>query len=260
MEMLVYIIKKIIFLIMCCAILFDFCTTMSVNTTKLKESDHCEEVPSEILQRIQGPAFLPRYMNVRNETLESEYEYLFSSHNTSRKREADLDISSFYVTDENMEVLSEEPAWEVKWETVQTQNRRRKKRSLLPIGVNSKVETEPLGTLSRTKRQSRPRVSFNQIEPWQCERKVKWNDLGGDYYPSYIKTIECTSPHCYYKQYNCMPRNFAVRLLHRRKGVCAEASTLREYGYTGEGDVEFWQWVEVPVTFCCDCVKAANRY
>ncbi|XP_055298539.1 protein trunk [Sitodiplosis mosellana] len=257
--MLAYIIKKIIFLIMCGAFLGNLCTTMSISEKKSKESQaikNCEQLSVNILRRLHGPAFDARYMSI---TQPSDDDDSISDplDTTGRKRNADSKRPSFYMTGDHTEVLSEEPAWNIEWESFETKitSQKRRKRSLLPIGEDpTKSVHQQLDTLNRSKRQIRARN-----EPWQCERKVKWINLGDDYHPSHLRSVECTQPKCYYNMYDCKPRHFAVRILQRRRGACADAASLKTYGFTGEY-AEVWEWVEVAVNFCCDCVASKKYY
>lgn len=246
---------------LCCALLGDLCTTMSVSDKKSKENrpiQNCEQLPLKVLKRLHGPAFDARYMSI-NKPLESEDISLEAMEIVDRKRKAEL-RPSFYITDDHTLVLSEEPAWNIQWDSFknpQTQfsdSQTRRKRSILPIGVDSEQQQQQMEKLNRQKRQNQART-----EPWRCEKKVKWEYLGPDFHPSHIRTIECTKPKCYYGMFDCKPKQFAVKILQRRRGVCGDAANLKVYGFAGKY-AEVWEWVEVSVNFCCDCVAPKSYY
>lgn len=261
-EMLAYIIKKTVFLFLCGAFLSDLCTTMSISEKESKETTkNCEKLSVNILRRLHGPAFDARYMSI-TQPLDDDSSVFDPLDTADRKRNVDSNRPSFYMTGDHVEVLSEEPAWNIEWGSFESPNtnQKRRKRSLLPIGENpNEMAHEQLDTLQREKRANRARKEGENRPPWQCERKVKWIDLGDDYHPSHLRSVECTQPKCFYQKYNCKPRHFAVRILQRRRGACADAASLKTYGFTGEF-AEVWEWVEVAVNFCCDCVAPKKYY
>lgn len=258
-EMLAYIIKKTIFLIMCGAFLSDLCTSMTISEEVSKEirtMNNCEKLSVNILRRLHGPAFDARYMSITQPS--DDDNNVFDPLDTAdRKRNADSKRPSFYITGDHVEVLSEQPAWNIEWGSFQSPstNQKRRRRSLIPIGEDPiEMAHQQLDALNREKREIQARK-----EPWQCERKVKWIHLGDDYHPSHLRSIECTQPTCFWQKYNCKPRHFAVRILQRRRGACADAASLKNYGFTGKY-AEVWEWVEVAVNFCCDCVAPKKYY
>lgn len=99
------------------------------------------------------------------------------------------------------------------------------------------------------------------MKPWVCPSNLLWLDLGRDYYPRYIRTIECLSKSCWYGYYECKPRSFTVRLLRRRQGQCAiKSNERRRIGNSGL-DLsmrELWVWEERAINFCCDCRRKDN--
>lgn len=248
---------------MCGAMLGNLCSTKSISEQKSKENrtmQKCEPLTVDILQQLHGPAFDARYMSI-TEPLDGDDDSLEFS--LDRKRNADSNRPSFYMTSEYGEVLSEEPAWNIKWDVFQskiTKQTRRKRRSALPNDEEStELPEQESDTVDRDKRHNQSNNKLRS-DPWKCERKVKWMHLGSDYYPSHLRTVECTKPKCYYNLYKCMPRSFAVRILQRRRGVCADAASLEVYGFTGKS-AEYWEWIDYPVNFCCDCVSnQSNKY
>lgn len=246
---------------MCGAFFGDLCTTMSISEKKSKENrktQNCTPVPVNVLRRVHGPAFDARYMSI-TEPLDDDDDNIFDPLDSmDRKRDAELKRPSFYMTNDHTEVLSEDSAWNIDWETFEPEIQKRRKRSLTPIGENGAESTQQQqqsDTLSRNKR--------GNNEPWQpawqCKRETKWHMLGDDYYPSHLRTIECTKKKCYYDTYDCKPRNFPLRILQRRRGACVDAAKLKDYGFKGQY-AEDWQWVDVSVNFCCDCVATKRFY
>lgn len=244
------------------------CTTMSVSEfgamKKLKENrtnHNCEQLSVKILKRLHGPAFDARYMSI-SKPMDDEDNVMDPTDNIDRKRNS-RNRPSFYITEEHTLVLSEQPAWNVEWDSFreeESHSQMRKKRSLVPIGVDSKeTEATQLSTESDLQRQKRQNSNQRRSEPWRCEKKVTWVNLGPDYHPPHLRTIECTKPKCYYGMFDCKPRHFAVRILQRRRGACADAASLKAYGFTGQS-AEVWEWVEISVNFCCDCVAPKNYY
>lgn len=236
--MLVDIIQKIIFLTVCGVLLADLCTTMVLSDlNKNRDSRsirNCEQLPLKILKRVHGPAFDPRYMSI-HEPLESG-DQSDTSGVIDRKRNAE-NRPSFFISEENRLSSNEESAWKIQWDTFFESEGSQK----------TAAQSTPL------RRQKRQNHNRGRTEPWRCEQRVKWMNLGTDYYPSHLKTVECTKPKCYYGNFDCKPKSFAVRLLKRRRGVCEDASIFEQYGFTG-AYVEVWEWIDYPVNFCCDCV------
>lgn len=261
-TMLIKIFANFIHLIVCCALFGDLCATMSVETaikkSKENRTQNCEQLPLKVLKRLHGPAFDARYMSI-NKPLENDDMSLESMDTMDRKRKAEH-RPSFYITDDHTLLLSEEPAWNIEWDSFKNPQTEigietRRKREILPIGVDENpTNVQQMDTLNRQKRQNHART-----EPWRCEKKVKWVYLGPDFHPSHLRTIECTKPKCYYGMFDCKPKQFAVKILQRRRGVCADAASLKVYGFSGKY-AEVWEWVEVSVNFCCDCVAPKNYY
>jgi protein trunk len=186
-----------------------------------------------------------RYMSIDQPPVDEELD---PKMNAAGKREAQ-DFKPFYVDDTFAEDLSDKPAWEVMHLSElekETQKRR----------LNEAPGSNQLNT-TRVQRSNNRRKSEGESEqkkwPWQCEAKIKWLDLGHDYYPRYLRTVECTSHSCFYGHYTCKPRSFTVKILRRRRGECVQ--TKNNVGIDGlHGDLkELWIWEERAVNFCCDC-------
>lgn len=242
--MLVYYVKKIAFIAMCCAFLSDSCTTMSLNDAMKKSKENrtmqnCEPLPSFVLTQIHGPAFDKRFMSI-DKPSDNDEIISYSMDKVDLKRDAE-DNSSIYISDDYTELLSETPAWNVDWTELR----------------KGKIRT------TRRKRSIQRQNNAKDRAPWQCEKRVKWIHLGPDFYPSHVRTVECTQSNCYYGMYDCVPRKFAIRILQRRRGACSkerDAAKLKSYGFNGK-QAEVWEFVTHSLNFCCDCVKSdTHRY
>lgn len=233
--------KKVKFSVICCVFLTNICVAMSVSGKQ-----NCDQLPLRVLKRLHGAAFDSRYMSI-NEPKDSDNDNLMDdTEDFDRKRSADH-RPSFYIGEEHTIELSDQPAWKVQWDALDEQpGHTRKKRSPLPIGYDVKPE--------KSERQNMG--IFKEIK---CEKRVKWIHLGADYHPPHLRTIECTKSTCFYSHGNCRPRFMPVRILKRRRGACADASILEMYGFAGK-QAEVWEWIEVSVNFCCDCVAPQSFY
>lgn len=253
--------KKRIFLLVCYIFLFNICAAMS----SIKRQANCERLPLKVLKRLHGPAFDSRYMSISDPMNAEDDIMMDDSENVdNRKRRADQ-RPAFYLTEEHAITLSEQPAWNIQWDAFDEQlqpAKSRQRRSPVPIGdkvpdpQGIPAEADQIVGTLRSKRQLSNNGLFNEMK---CQKRVKWIHLGPDYHPSHLRTIECTKPTCFYSHAKCKPRHFAVRILQRRHGACADASSLKTYGFTGKR-AEVWEWIEIAVNFCCDCVTPNNYY
>ncbi|CRK92990.1 CLUMA_CG006575, isoform A [Clunio marinus] len=202
---------------------------------------NCSELPTQVLNDILGAAFNSRYMSIEIPENEKKSEVT----NDGGKRDAE-DVIPFYVDNTYAMEISNKPAWEVlhlsevkkvhEQEMIQKENN------------NSRV------LRSNNRRRNESSQYKQQIKrPWECEAKIKWLDLGYDYYPRYLRTVECTLHTCFYGHFKCQPRSFTVKILRRRRGECVY--TNNKIGIDGlHGDLkELWIWEERAVNFCCDC-------
>lgn len=182
-----------------------------------------------------------RYMSIEQPKLEDEVE----SKNVGGKRGTD-EFKPFYVDDTYAMELSDKPAWEVTHLTDLEK-------------ANSQTISEENSNQTRVQRSNSRRRTDEASQqqqgkrPWECEAKIKWLDLGYDYYPRYLRTVECTRHACFYGHFTCKPRSFTVKILRRRRGECVQ--TKNNIGIDGlHGDLkELWIWEERAVNFCCDC-------
>lgn len=260
-----------------------------VDTVDNEERKKCGELPVIILAELLGEAYNSRYMSVNRPLNEDEGRSDYSNAYPLSKRKAD-NLPSFYVEEKHSIELSEKPAWDIRahigdFEPQLSKKRRRKRaisimndqQALQPENASNmenkqndgmeEDESESLAT--RDKRATGRNGAFSsagqhkndnnkKLYPWKCEAIIKWVDLGPDYFPRFLRTVECTKHYCWYKAFVCKPKSFAMKVLHRRKGLCADAANLRKissFEFRSEFG-EVWKWEEVAVNFCCDCTVA----
>jgi protein trunk len=199
----------------------------------------CDQLPPVVLSEILGPAFNSRYMSIE-EPKKSAPGVVGSN----GKRMADDELD-FYVDDTYWYDISDKPAWEVRYgdETMQEFNAR--------LQQTEEYNREKRASVRRGGKQ-------NSGRPWECQSKIRWIDLGSDYFPRFLRTVECTRHNCWYGQYTCQPRSFTVKILRRRGGECVKPGNLKSIGNDGlQHELkEMWVWEERAVNFCCDCAPA----
>jgi protein trunk len=167
--------------------------------------------------------------------------------NTGGKRDAQ-EFKPFYVDDTYAMELSDKPAWEV-IDHLSELEKANSKRKLAEMPETNATRVQR----SNNRRRTEDSNQSQSKRPWECEAKIKWLDLGYDYYPRYLRTVECTRSACFYGHFTCTPRSFTVKILRRRRGECVQ--TKNNIGIEGmHGDLkELWIWEERAVNFCCDC-------
>lgn len=225
---------------------------LKLNDTENHNFNHnykCEHLPPTTLSRVLGAAFNSRYMSIDNPSYHMEDDTDDLHQNSySTKRNSQL-IQPFYVDDTFSLELSDKPAWEV---VHIMDGQDRSARSIVPD------ETDDVdNTANRAKRDGRRGNTANTHidRPWECNAKIKWIDLGPDYFPRFLRSVECTRKKCWYNNYICKPRSFTVKLLRRRNGECIRSDNM--YRISNDdlpGSLkELWVWEERAVNFCCDC-------
>lgn len=250
----------------------------NASTVIEKGSQKCEEVPQIILAELLGEAYNSRYMSVNRPMTDDDLENSNANDRnayTVVKRKVDT-LPSFYVEEKHSIELSEKPAWDIRdnLEEFESQlgKNRRKKRAISIMTDRTKTDNatqkrsaELTATENETVRNKRAysRKAYDgqhpsdikRLYPWLCDSTIKWIDLGPDYFPRFLRTVECEAHYCYFKMFMCRPKSFAVKVLHRKRGVCADASNLRKNSsFVFRGDFgELWKWEEVAVNFCCEC-------
>lgn len=181
----------------------------------------CHSLEMESLAKILGPAYNPRYMSVIPPRDASE-----DADSSDIKRKAS-DFNQFSVDGDFAQEVEEKPAWEVDHFMQSAASEKRQKRA----------------------------AAATPLRPWECQAVVKWIDLGSDYFPRYLRSVECTKHDCWYDKFVCKARSFTVKLLRRKKGKCVYQNQSRREGNVGlpQELKELWVWEERAVNFCCDC-------
>uniref|UniRef100_A0A182IS60 Spaetzle domain-containing protein n=1 Tax=Anopheles atroparvus TaxID=41427 RepID=A0A182IS60_ANOAO len=243
------------------------------------DEGNCEQLPPPVLTEILGPAFNPRYMSIEEPAVaDGKQDALGEQSNPAGKRDAEP-FPPFYVDDKYSLELSHKPAWEVKHVSESIPHgaapaAARSRRDLFndildtlePLDeadgamlLPDARQTRSLGSKGRTRKggSSSP-IGGGSPRPWECEAKIRWIDLGSEYFPRFLRTVECTRQKCWYGHYSCQPRSFTVKILRRRTGECVQSDRLRRIGVDGlPGELrELWVWEERAVNFCCDCAPA----
>lgn len=177
----------------------------------------CHSLETESLAKILGPAYNPRYMSVNPPQDASEDATL-----SDIKRKASA-YNEFSVDGDFAQELEDKPAWEMDHFVGSAASERREKRAA------------------------------NPSRPWECQAVVKWIDLGLDYFPRYLRSVECTKHDCWYGKFVCKARSFTVKLLRRKRGKCVYQSGREGVVGLPQELKELWVWEERAVNFCCDC-------
>lgn len=208
------------------------------------EEIECESLPERVLVKILGSAYNPRYMSVDVPLMDTETGPQVISGVNGKRGVNDEIGPDFYVDDEFKMDLSSQPAWQVDFVT-KTGNRQKRH----------------TGNYHRNEQQ------LQREKPWFCDSKIRWHDLGADYYPRWLRTVECVKHDCWYGRASCKPRSFTVKILKRQRGRCVTAEGLSSLGLVAGSQereknpqLEVWTWEERAVNFCCDCVIAPRSY
>ncbi|XP_055903140.1 protein trunk [Eupeodes corollae] len=206
---------------------------------------HCPELPEKALRAILGATYNARYMRIE---LPMEDE----TGRGGAKRASGHDDQDFYIdeNDEEQNPYAGIPAWEVDHIEI-SKNRKKRHQPKPPKKRNARQALIDKVTKSSSKQ------DVFQSRPWDCKAEIHWMDLGPDYFPRYIRTIQCKKKNCWYGHYTCKPRWFSVKVLRRSTGQCAKINSKFRIVTMDEvtGDyAEQWEFVEKAVTFCCDCV------
>lgn len=219
-----------------CTILFA-ATAAAGSAQEDVDADYCAELSTQSLSRILGQAFNPRYMSIDPPGEPDE-----KSHQLPGGYKRSSNELPFYADSEVISVSSF-PAWETNhFETTKDMTPRRK--------------------TVRTRSAFMDRVGHARIDgfkqrPWECSSKINWIDLGFNYFPRYIRSIECIARKCWYDHFNCKPKSFTIKVLRRKTGSCIRINdkliliTAEKF----ENDyTQLWIWEEIAVNFCCECV------
>lgn len=190
-----------------------------------------------------------RYMSVDEPIFTDD-----SDDNPSLKRDAQ-NFKPFYVDDTFAMELSDKPAWEVSHLTGSEIAAARQMGENDDVLSKNTTRTKRANNRRRNEDGSQPQQQQQSKRPWECEAKIKWIDLGYDYYPRYLRTVECTRHACFYGHFTCKPRSFTVKLLRRRRGECVPTRHNIGVENLHEDLRELWVWEERAVNFCCDCAR-----
>lgn len=209
----------------------------SDRTVKMK----CEEIPSDSLYRRLGPAFNARYMSMDKPVDDSE----ITKWDTNSKTMNDQQVrhrkrnrhNRFFVESNFHRILPEE-----KYISLENDDQR----------LN--VTTGQRKFIDRVKRASKKRKTSRKSKdnalPWQCESRVIWQDLGNDYFPRFLRSVECGKDRCWFNHFQCRAKAFTVKVLRRTSDTCVPIPT------TDGSETKFehhWEFEERAVTFCCEC-------
>lgn len=227
--------------------------------------EDCDQLPEDELSQLLGTAFNPRYMRIRA----PEVKQLDPN---SKKRGAEEDELLFAVDETYAQEISAQPAWE--WNLAandleDSEEYHRERRSPTEDGNQQREEGVAPGVREQRSSSGLVGVGSGDDRPWKCDMKIKWTDLGEDYFPRFLRTAECAMTRCFYGQYTCKPRSFTVLLLRRRRGRCARmgggvrsqaknstttsTTTRTTTEYLPEDLRELWVWEERALNFCCEC-------
>lgn len=254
------------------------------------DEEQCEQWPTEELGLILGPAYNSRYMSIKAPQERRKSNSNSGSGNSKKRGAEDDDDFLFAVDDTFSHQLSDEPAWtvnhaalqydeEVEQQTVAAGHERWRRSVDEVEGDPEESSTGEDIVATRELRNIATGTGDKNRRPWECDMRVKWTDLGLDYFPRFLRTVECVKTHCFYGRYTCQPRSFTVKLLRRRRGRCvrnaaegagagqttrnATRSDQPKYKTGVDGLPvelrELWVWEERAVNFCCDCSADTNR-
>ncbi|XP_017042798.1 protein trunk [Drosophila ficusphila] len=200
------------------------------------DADYCAELSTQSLSKILGQAFNPRYMSIDppGESDEKSYQLGYKRSSYELPFYADSDVIS----------VSHFPAWETNHFAL--------------VEKKTSLRSKSLRTRSAfMDRVGHPRVEGFKQRPWECSSRINWIDLGLNYFPRYIRSIECIARKCWYDHYNCKPKSFTIKVLRRKTGSCIRINdkliliTAEKF----ENDyTQLWIWEEIAVNFCCECV------
>lgn len=212
----------------------------------------CNYVPLLILKRLHGSAMDLKYMSADSPYGHTEESAPFNG-GIKIRRAAREKPAVFRVQDIHFELLSNEPAWNYEWNAFAAQRRLQCDRE--PIELKLDLD-DPTTSAPVTPRNGFRGRDSTDTAPWRCETRRKWLQLPIEYYPRYLRSVQCSRPSCWYGNYECMARRMTVYVLQRQlEGGCADATKLKKHGFT-EDRAEIWRWVKADINFYCECVKS----
>lgn len=221
------------------------CTTLLVLISgHASASTNCKPLQPNTLANVLGGAFNARYMSIERPAAAGDDQPTSA---TARRPQRELgapDPQLAFAVDGN-EFHPEPslvPAWQQLFGTTQ----------------HARVRRHAAATSDSPPPPPQSAAAADALRrPWACQAHIRWLDLGADYFPRFLRTVECAKQSCWYGHFTCRPRSFLVRLLRRRSGECAPAAgggePLMDDGYMPGELRELWTWEERAVNFCCDC-------
>lgn len=212
----------------------------------------CAAIPLEVLKRLHAAAMDHTYMSADPPYADTELPGADFKRGRKIRRTIHDDPTAFEHSDAHFDVVSELPAWDIVWNTLSAGEMRYRREPLeLKLDLDDPATSTPL-----PKRNGfRGRRPSDRV-PWRCESQHEWIRLSMDFYPRFLRTVQCTRRTCWlHGNYECTARRASVQLLQRHMGGgCADAANLRQYGFTG-ATAEQWRWVQAEVNFYCECAK-----
>ena len=161
-------------------------------------------------------------------------------------------------------ILSDEPAWKVDFAKDRVSDNPVFSESF-PAASGIAPSAASVGSRELVKRSAPEKVldALGQLGDthfkWHCEAPLRWTDLGPDYFPRYILSVDCNNSGCQGTRFKCEPRSFAIKVLRRRAGVCAPGFNVhKDTREIGSDQMPYslrqlWVWEMRAVSFCCVC-------
>ncbi|XP_067931726.1 protein trunk-like [Watersipora subatra] len=197
---------------------------------RVSRKEGCEERSEVDLKDLLGPAFNGRYMSVdkpvevEEETANTEADAATGERMADGSGATAVRVVPFHVEADFRRDLPHDFYLDISWyqEVVHTLSDNAAK--LLRLARNVVGEANTL--------------------PWKCEAEIVWTDLGSNYYPRFLRNVQCTRDNCWFGHFKCRPKAFTVNVLKRARDSCKDSETGQE-----------WIFEERAVTFCCECVE-----
>ena len=122
--------------------------------------------------------------------------------------------------------------------------------SQVPIDTTDHMSRNDTTGLRRSKRGKKIDISLiSDPPPWTCQTTSRWTDLGVDFFPRFIKLTTCATNTCWYGHYSCLPKEFQIKVLKRKSGVCTKV-----YNWQGRLRFEdYWEIKNFNLILYCEC-------
>lgn len=216
-------------------------------------SSDCAIIPLEVLKRLHAAAMDHTYMSADLPYADTELPDAGFKGGRKIRRTIHHDPTAFETSDAHFEVVSELPAWDIVWNMLNAGEMRYRRE---PIELKLDLDDPPSPSTPSPKSNGfRGRWPSDRV-PWRCESQYEWMRLPMDFYPRFLRSVQCTRRTCWlHGNYECTARRASVQLLQRHiGGGCADAANLRQYGFGG-ATAEQWRWVQAEVNVYCECAK-----